>query len=381
MTAMHWALDPIDVLFAHPNYGPISLALFIDGAIDGARLRDAVAALVAANPILAARLERDDNRLVLAAAASSIEVAETRRPAEAWGWRHAPAGWLEHVPELEPSRGPLLGVTLVHIGDRAALVATLAHCLGDGVSALLVLRELARAYAGHPPASLPCDRRVLADALRALPPGGRSRAGHTAIADKERVVEAAMRRWPVEAIPDHVVDAARAADPSLTRFEIQAAYIAVQRHARRPTPSLSVAMPINLRGLVPGIPPTYLGNAVKAELIALDVDDLDDGDVVAVARALHDGRRAVDRLAFRDGYEQLSALYAAAGPDPVMRLRVSTDEAVLITDMSGMPDDVAFDGRRPDVVNFLSRYPNSAVISRGAAATHFQLGGRAEPFA
>jgi len=56
--AMRWALDPIDVLFTHPNYGPISIVLFVDAPIDAERFRAAHDALFAANPVLASRLDR-----------------------------------------------------------------------------------------------------------------------------------------------------------------------------------------------------------------------------------------------------------------------------------------------------------------------------------
>lgn len=105
--------------------------------LDHARLRDAVAAVVAAHPGLLSRFTREGEEWVV-------------RTGDRWDWRVSAGGTPEEVAAaqragFDVAEGPLFAACALG-PDRVVLTA--AHLVIDGLSWAVVVDDLARAYAG-----------------------------------------------------------------------------------------------------------------------------------------------------------------------------------------------------------------------------------------
>ncbi|MBW4718329.1 condensation domain-containing protein [Saccharothrix obliqua] len=131
-----------------------TLVLDPGGPVDADRLRDAVAAVVAAHPGLTTTF-RHDGRW-------------TAHRGDRWGWLVTGDGPDEVAHRqragFDIASGPLFAAALA--GDRVVLTA--AHLVIDGLSWDVVVDDLARAYAGEPLPAEPVDPLAHAAALRAV---------------------------------------------------------------------------------------------------------------------------------------------------------------------------------------------------------------------
>ena len=132
----------------------LTMALAVDGPVDGVALRAAVGALVARHDGLRTTFPEVDGRPV---ARVHPDLPPTVDVVDAEGWTDDVVDWTvasaAHDP-MDVGRGPLLRVTLIRLGpDRHRLVVTVDHLVADLWSLEVLLRELDRLYAQ----ALGCD--------------------------------------------------------------------------------------------------------------------------------------------------------------------------------------------------------------------------------
>jgi amino acid adenylation domain-containing protein len=163
----HLQLNPHDAAYEVP------VRLRVRGAVTPERVHLALAALVARHEALRTRYEVLEGRLV----ASVVDgVSETLTLADDW-----PSGE-QHTGRLDVGNGPLIRGAVTAIGSNECLVNLLIHhIIYDGVSATVLVRELAAMLADEP--LLPVQE-VRAEArvsrgreLAALGDGARARFG------------------------------------------------------------------------------------------------------------------------------------------------------------------------------------------------------------
>ncbi|MFS0701697.1 amino acid adenylation domain-containing protein [Cellulomonas sp. 179-A 4D5 NHS] len=142
----------------HPDPYVLQVAADLVGPLDAARLRGALDALVAANPVLGAQV-------LFTAAGTPVQVLREERTvplATDPGDADALAAQ-DLARRFDLAHGPALRARLVPAGpDRHRLVLTLHHLLVDGWSMPLVVDDLLAWYAGTTPAPRPPVRHGLA---------------------------------------------------------------------------------------------------------------------------------------------------------------------------------------------------------------------------
>lgn len=158
-------LDPAEAFFfLLDQLSGMNFVVFAEraGALDAARVRRALAAVQAEDPLLRARIVRTDTALRFAAADAAVplQVIDT-----------SAAGWLACI-EAELARpfaheaGPLARGLLLQWPGRCVLALTFHHCIGDGRSGSELLRRVltrvaADDFAAAPAAALPPLHAVL----------------------------------------------------------------------------------------------------------------------------------------------------------------------------------------------------------------------------
>lgn len=144
---------PAVELWAH------TLVLAAREPLDPARLRDAVAAVVAAHPGLGTAFAREQDEW-------------RARTGDRWAWQVTGAPADEVVAaqraEFDVGRGPLFAASLTP-GDPDKVLLTASHLVIDGLSWAVVADDLTRAYSGAALTPEPVGPLEYAAALRAVP--------------------------------------------------------------------------------------------------------------------------------------------------------------------------------------------------------------------
>lgn len=119
----------------------VSVVLGLDGMLDSGRLARAVSLLLADEPVLSCRVERDSRRVRFAA--TTRAALSTVSADDAW------SAALDHASQpVDPYTGPLLEVVHVRGLTGDALAVKVDHAAADGQGAKRVAAALAARYAG-----------------------------------------------------------------------------------------------------------------------------------------------------------------------------------------------------------------------------------------
>ena len=367
-------LSPLDCLFTDPNYGSMNVSVFFRTEIDQTRLKEAWMALATSNPLLLSVLSRKARSYSFIAAHSEpwfsfAQLPEDTDPMD-------PNDILPHFDAVaSPDDSHLCKLKLVHGRSGSGLFLSIAHCLGDGMSLMLVLCNLARAYAGLPVFPWSWKRSHFEEVIESLPSGERtatksfSGMGSKPSLPSEKVNPSKLNPIPIETLKSYQEEF-----PGFSVFELISALILKRRAAETASDTLTAIVPLDLRRRISGLSPFYFGNAVKTEIASIPTVALKEETIGAIADRVRNLIRQFDSTAFKEGYRQLRSTHRNFGPELVSKMRVTQPNSLLLTDLTTVPSDLSFQGSEPDVINFLSPYPFSACIVRFRGSYFYQIG-------
>lgn len=368
------ALSPIDLFFSGPDSQPSNMAFWFPGRLDARVLEESLAALAAIYfPIRGRLVQEDPTRLVLSDfdRPPVLEVVEVESLEDELSLLDG----FEIASNLPG--GTLLKLRLVRSPTQSALLFSFSHVLGDAAAFFDLVMDwvlLAQGRKIEPPSF---DREVfrrICEAMKFDPRklgsgAGLAKQNHGFIGEGARtmarredfvgVIRESYSREQVAALRQACSDGDRPA----TVFSALAGEAWLRKARGNEAPETALVCPVDLRRVLPEIPPRFFGNAIKgvsvikrtADVIAASPRDRAEWIMAAV--------RSVTREHLNLDFHVLDFMRKMRGTKAVQQLRASTSTSLLVSDLTFAPIRfVRFGELRCTRVSLLSFYANSAAI-------------------
>jgi hypothetical protein len=368
-------LSPIDHVFTGVGAYPLEFVFAYGGPVDADRLADSLRRTLALFPPAGSRLVRTGEAYGLApaadgcafeAATSSITFADTAE-------RH---GFVAPVETVEGQ--PLARVRLTRTPDGSVLGVGLSHAVVDGFSYFYFLSAWSQVFHGRavPPPWL--DRGLLGPADGGEPPG--EPLGPAGVLEGCGLFPDARRsaiprdrlRWTRRSFPRGELSAllaeAQANCPvRLSHNDVVAAWLwrtHVPEWADPREPTAFLSCPVDLRRVLPGLPPTYFGCAVALATAEVEGERLAGASLADLARRVRDAVAGVDEARARRSLLVIDRLRRQEGLAGLERLHVVHPRAgLLVTNLSRLPvREIVFDAGPPVAFDILAPAERCAVV-------------------
>jgi hypothetical protein len=352
---------------------PIEFVFAYGGRLDPERLRDSLDRTLALFPGVASRLARlPDGGYGLEPAADgcAFEVGS----AQASFADADPRVFVDAVETVEDQ--PLARVRLTHTPDGSVLGVALSHAVVDGFSYFFVLSAWSRVFHGRegPPPRL--DRELLAggeaEAGRPLDAEAVRRGCGLFLAGRRPALPRDRLRWTRRLFPRAelsalLAEAQRDCPVRLSYNDVVAAWLwrtHVPHWTAEDEPTAYLNCPVDLRRVLPGLPPTYFGCAVAMACTSIERDRLATASPADLARRVRDGVAGVDETRARESLRVIERLRREQGLDALERLHVVHPRAgLLVTNLSRLPvREIVFDAGPPVAFDILAPAERCAVV-------------------
>jgi len=370
-------LSPVDHVFTGVGAYPIEFVFAYGGRLDAERLRQSLQRTLGLFPGVASRLVRlpaEAYGLEPAADGCLFEVATSERSfAEA-----DPHALVDPVETVEGR--PLARVRLTHTSDGSVLGVALSHAVADGFSYFFFLSAWSRVFQGKEVVPPFLDRSVLqpggAPGGTADPSGhGRPEAlGVTGLflGGKRLPIPRDRLRWTRRLFPRAELSALLAEAQGdcpvrLSYNDVVAAWLwrtHVAQWADVAENTTFLSCPVDLRRVLPDLPPAYFGCAVAMANASIERERLATASAAELARRVRDAVAAVDEARARHSLVVIDRLRREAGLAALERLRVVHPRAgLLVTNLSRLPArEIVFDAGPPVAFDILAPVERCAVI-------------------
>ena len=366
-------LSPVDHVFTGVGAYPIEFVFAYGGRLDPQRLRDSLQKTLALFPAVASRLARlpgDSYGLEPAADGCVFEVASSPVSfADA-----DPHGLVDPVETVEGQ--PLARIRLTHTPDGSVLGVAVSHAVVDGFSYFFFLSAWSRVFHGRDVRPLCLDRAVLA--AREADTGGplvaeavRRGCGFF-LAGKRAAIPRDRLRWTRRLFPRTelsalLAEAQRDCPVRLSYNDVVAAWLwrtHVPQWAAEDEVTAHLTCPVDLRRVLPGLPPTYFGCAVAMASASIERDRLATASPCELARRVRDAVARVDEARARESLQVLDRLRREGGLAALERLHVVHPRAgLLVTNLSRLPvREIVFDTGPPVAFDILAPVERCAVV-------------------
>lgn len=353
-------LSAVDLFFASPTARPSNLLLVFDGPVPHDLLERSFAQLVALYPPLASTLHAPNaHRLYLR--------QRDQPPFGVLDVEILPTDPLAYLPVFEPVRNvpgePLARFVHVRSPTASALIVSFSHVLGDAAACFDLLMAWVTLARGRTPKPPHLERNVfrelfgtfgsatgsLVDAglqsARKLPPITAS----DVVGIQTRVF---TRAW---------LDEQRAERP-VSRFSLIAGAI-WEDLARETDGTAALAVPVDLRRLLPELPRRYFGNALRPAVCRAPAEEVLALSPVQRAGRVEDAIHAVDRASLARDHQLVDALVRTTGLQALADQRVTGADTVLVSDISYAPLGLlTFAGARCTKLQPISLYARSVAV-------------------
>jgi hypothetical protein len=372
-------LSPIDLVFTGQGAYPLEFVFAYGGRLDPDRLADSLRQTLALFPAVGSRLVRlsgevyglepADDGCVFELAASSSTFADA---AERQGF----------VAPVEAVEGQALArIRLTQTPDGSVLGVGLSHAVADGFSYFYFLSAWSQVFHGRavPPPFL--DRGALragsAPQGTADPSGyGQSESlgmtGGFFLDERRPAIPRDRLRWTRRAFPRGELSAllaeAQADCPvRLSYNDVVAAWLwrtHVPEWADPHEATAFLSCPVDLRRVLPGLPPTYFGCAVALANASIEREGLAGASLADLARRVRDAVAGVDEARVRESLLVIDRLRRQEGLAGLERLHVVHPRAgLLLTNLSRLPArEIVFDAGPPVAFDILAPAARCAVV-------------------
>lgn len=369
-------LSPIDQVFTGRGSYPLEFVFAYERPIDPDRLAASLRSVLALFPAVSSRLVR------LGPGGYGLEPSPEGCVFEA---KDAAAGFAEvsarHVflSPVETREGePLARIRLSRTPDGGSVLGvSLSHAVVDGFSFFHFLASWSRLFHGRS-ASPPSDRRELL-VPAATAPG--ARLGPVDVfegsglhwGDPRSAVRRSALRWDRRVLTKAELKALRqraqeGVDVRLSHNDVVAAWLwqtyVPQWSRRAPDPLGFVHCPVDLRRVLPSLPPTYFGCAVALAVAAAPREELCEAPLGELALRVRRAVDAVDEARALGSLELLDRLRRQEGEGVFERVHVVHPRCgLLVTNLSRLPArEVEFDAGPPVAFDILTPAERCAVV-------------------
>jgi hypothetical protein len=367
-------LSPVDHVFTGRGAYPLEFVFAYAGRIDAGRLEEALRRTLALFPGASSRLVPlgDGWGLEPSADGCTFAVATSTSTFAGAADRQAFVDPVETVPDR-----PLARVRLTHTPDGSVLGVGLSHAIVDGFSYFYLLSAWSRVFGGQevPPPVL--DRTLLRP---------RERSGATDILGFREVLEGCglflderrpalprdRLRWTRRQFPRaelrELLGPAQAGCPvRLSHNDVVAAWLwrtHVPGWADPGEPTAFLSCPVDLRRVLPGVPPTYFGCAVALASARVERERLAGASLGELARRVRDAVAGIDQARAARSLLVVDRLRRQEAPGGLERLHVVHPRAgLLVTNLSRLPvREIVFDAGPPVAFDILAPAERCAVV-------------------
>lgn len=366
-------LSPIDHAFTGAGSYPIELCFAYGGTLDEERLRASLRQVLAAFPAVSSRVVR------LPAGALGLEPCLEGCPFEtSVSDRSIVPGEPSAVfgTPVETLEGlPVARVRLTRTPDGSVLSLAISHAVVDGFAYFQFLSAWVLAFHGRavPPACH--DRSLLApepEAPELLDPASvRAGSGFFLGAQRSFPPREQLRftRWlfTLGELRALVAEAQAGCSRRLSHNDVLAAWLwrrFVPGWTAGSEPTAWLSCPVDVRRVVPSLPPAYFGCAVALANASIEMEDLARAPLGPLARRVHEAVGAVDAQRVRIALATLDGLRRRGGLPVLERLHAVHPRAgLLVTNLSRLPvSQIAFDAGPPVAVDIPAPAERCAVV-------------------
>jgi shikimate O-hydroxycinnamoyltransferase len=366
-------LSPIDQVFAGRGAYPLEFAFAYGGAIDPGRLEESLRTVLDAFPAASSRLVREGDHYALDPCPEGcvFEVVDSPVPFDAAESR---ASFVASVETLEGE--PVTRVRLTRTPGGSVLGVAASHAVVDGFSYFHFLAAWSRVFRGEEFPAPDHDRRRLAagpDPAIVAEDAAAVQRGCGLFLDAPRETRRreelvwTHRLFPSAELRELRATAQRDCDVRLSYNDVVTAWLWREHAAgwiRPGEASAFLSCPVDVRRVLPGLPPTYFGCAVALAGATVEAARLREEPLGALALRVRRAVDAVDEAAMARSLATIEAVRDQLGVDGLQRLHVVHPRAgLLVTNLSRLPArEVVFDAGPPVAADILVPAERCAVV-------------------
>lgn len=361
-------LSPIDRLFLGSDSYPIEMSFFFPCNLDGAALQAALDRLCESWAPLTGAVRIDGESAFIESAKHRLTVVESTSmqlptPDSTRGYENLQTGIRTEVGE------PLLKLRVLH-GERFSwLTVALAHCLGDGYSYFLFLRNLSLVARGEPPMELRWDRAPLF--ARPDAPAFDGERPYLLGEPRSRFSSAA-RTWQIDRFDRETARAKLAEAQAETAYRLShhdwiSAHCWKRETAKTDVASLLFNTPVDFRRYFKDtLGGSFFGNAVYFATTRATRDEVQNSSLGALAARTRESVRKISDEAIAAQIAMFARDLAEHGVKGAERFNAfQAVSPVLVTNLSALPLGelrLGPQGEAPLSVRYVSTYPGLTVV-------------------
>lgn len=375
-------LSPIDLFFSGPDSRPSNMGFWFEGRLEPRLLTQSLAELSEVYfPIKGKLLELDPTVLALgeferAPSLECVDVGAGPLPVDDELSLLDGFGSASNAPG-----GSLIRLKLLVSDVNSVLLISFSHVLGDAAAFFDLLMDWVALAAGQKVEAPSFDREVFRGVFEAMkfdprkldlgPVSALSKKNHGFIGEgpKPEVVRAdflgvSRTLFPREVVRQMRIDASGDATKPATLFSTLAGEaFRLKALENRDDPETVLVCPVDLRRVLPEVPPRFFGNAIKGVASTQKTTEVLAASAPQRAQWVQDAVKSVTRENLNLDFHLLDFMRKTRGFKKVQGLRASRGNSLLVSDMSFAPlRFIRFQGQRCFKVSLLSFYAHSAAI-------------------